>query len=387
MTAEKLYGILKLIEKVDNDLGLQRTLDAIREALANISNQPVQPQFQNNLASAMTTFSEAAAKLRAMITPAQTLAIKEMGGADFFDPAIADRIRSAIQTNAMTPSVARDFVQDLTTRRNDFLQTVKAARLGLEKLKIKESALVPGSADLAFLIPRAIFDNHLDLFAKELTFISRLIQDFSEAQTAKATPPDVEQLSSSTPAVSLITQPAVISLLGTIVNKFLEAWERIERIRKIRGELTDIGMKGTAVEELTEQITTTVNEVVEESTEIVMSNYPGSDAGRKNELTNAISQDIERLFGQIERGLTIEFRAAPKQGDGEQQKQLENIQNLAKTIQFPEIAKEPMLLKSGEIIEGSVRLKQTRKITTQKTTTSTKTSHKDGKEPKEAVEK
>jgi hypothetical protein len=387
MTAEKLLGILKLIETVDSKLTLQGTLETIKDALANLASSPAQPQFQGTLASALQAFEDASAKLRELITPAQALAIKELGGAEFFDPGIADKIKTSVQTNAMTPSVARDFVQDIATRRATFLKTVAAARQSLEKLGIRESTLAPGSADIAFLIPRDIFDNHLDQFAKELGFISRLVQDFTEAKTSQAQPVELEQLSSSTPAVSLLTDPAVISLLGLIVNKFLEAWERIEKIRKIRGELTDMGIKGASYEELTEQITTTVNEVVEESTEIVMANYPGNDAGRKNELTNAVTQDVERLFGQIERGLTIEFRAAPKPGDGDQQKQLESIANLAKTIQFPEIAKEPMLLKSGEIIEGGVRLKHTKKTTTQKTTTSTKTSHKDRKEPKETVEK
>jgi hypothetical protein len=389
MTAQKLLGILKLIENVDGKLNLQGTLDSIKDALSNLASSPAQPQYQTTLASALQAFSQAAAKLGEMITPAQALAIKEMGGAEFFDPAIADKVKNSVQTNAMTPSVARDFVQGLATRRAAFLKTVASARQNLVTLEIKESTLQPGSADISFLIPRDIFDNHLDQFSKELNFISRLIQDFTEAQTAQAEPVELEQLSSSTPAVSLITNPAVISLLGLIVTKFLEAWARIERIRKIRGELTEIGMKGKAVEELTEQITTTVNQVVEESTELVIAKYPGNPA-RKNELTNAITQDTQRLFGQIERGLTIEFRAEPKTGDGEQQKQLENITNLAKTLQFPEVPKEPMLLKSGEVVEGEVQiLKHSKKTTTttQKTSTSTKTSQKDARDSKEPVEK
>jgi hypothetical protein len=377
MTAQQLYGILKFLDGLDTKLGLQTSLEAIRDALTNLVSAPAQPQHQSALATALASFTTAADKLRE-ITPSQASAIKEMGGAEFFDPSIADKVKNSIQMNAMTPSVAKDFVQELATKRSAFLATVRSARQSLEKLGIKESALPPGSADVAFLIPRDIFENHLGPFAKELNFISRLIQDFSEALTDHAEPAELEALSSSIPTVSLLANAAVIGTLATVVNKFLAAWEKIEKIRKIRSELTEIGLKGAAVEELTEQITTTVNEVVEESTEIALVKYKGN---RKNELANAIRQDTRRLFGQIERGLTLEFRAEPKKGgDADEQKTLENIAGLNREMQFPQIAHEPMLLESGEILEGEIQIaKHSKKTTTQKTVTSKK-EHREGKE-------
>jgi hypothetical protein len=306
-----------------------------------------------------------------------------MGGGEFFDPSIAVNVEMSIQMNAMTPSVAKDFVEDLATRRATFLSTVRSARENLGKLKITASTLGPGGADFAFMIPRDIFDNELAPFAKELTFISRLLQDFSEALIGKPEQPQLEQLSSSVPTVALLASVPVISAVAFVVNKFLEAWEKIEKIRKIKAEITDIGMTGVAVDQLTEQITTTVDEVVEESTEYVLVNYTGP---RRNELANAIRQDTRRLYGQIERGLTIEFRAEPpKTGDVEQQKELKDISDLARVMQFPQPTHEPMLLKSGEIIEGEIlAVKQSRKTTTQKTITSKKEAQKesDGAERK-----
>ena len=177
-----------------------------------------------------------------------------------------------------------------------------------------------------------------------------------------------------------------IEALATIVNKFLEAWEKIAKIRRVRAELSEMGMKGAAVEELTEAITTTVDEVVEESTEIVLVNYKGG-LERRNELSNALRQDARRLFGQIERGLTVEFRAGPNSSaDEEDAKALEIISTLGWQMHFPQIANEPMLLASAEVLEGEIRVvKQSKKTTTHKTTTSKKEGHKEGKqEPKES---
>jgi len=125
------------------------------------------------------------------------------------------------------------------------------------------------------------------------------------------------------------------------------------------------------------QITTTVTEVVEESTEIIVAKFPG-DNERKNELTNAVRTDTQRLFGQIERGLRVEFRAAPD-GKSENQAALQSISDLSKKLHFPAVAKEPILLENGKVIEGEIlAAKQMKKTTSSKTTT----TRKETKEPK-----
>jgi hypothetical protein len=381
MTSQNLYATLKFFDELDSRLKLQTTLEAIQAALTNLVNQPAQPQYQTQLATALSSFESAANKLAVSVTPSQNVGIASMGGADFFAPDIAERVKNSIQTNAMTPSVARDFVQDLATKRAEFLATVRAARQALEKLGIKASTLQPGAADLAFLIPRDIFDNHLAAFAKELGFISRLMQDFSEAITGQPEQVELEELSSSVPTVALAASVGVISVIATIVNKFIDAWKKIEEIRQMRAKLTEMGLRKAALEELTEEITVTVNQVVEEATELVLVKYPGSPE-RKNELANAIRQDTHRLFGQIERGLTVEFRttATKEKDESEGGKALANISNLASTMQFPDIAREPMLLTGEELLDGDIKLlKHTKKTATEKTTTSKKTVPKDVK--------
>ena len=208
----------------------------------------------------------------------------------------------------MTPSVARDFAQDLSTRRAAFLEDVRLTLDGLKKLGIESRQLPPGTADLAFSIPRDLFANDLSSFATELTFISRLMQHFNEALTGSTGAVELETLSSSIPTVALLASPAVIALVAHAVTKFLDAWERIERIRKLRAEISEMGMKGAAVKEMSDEITKTVSEVVEETVGVTLATY-NHDPARKNELRNAIEQDVRRLFGQIERGLTVHFRA------------------------------------------------------------------------------
>jgi hypothetical protein len=383
MTVSKLYNALTFIVTLDDQLHLQSGLESIRDTLNNLVGAPAHPPHQNALASALSEFSKSAAKLATSITPSQAKTIAEMGGQEFFDASIAEKIKSAIAANAMTPTVARDIVQDLATRCGTFLDTVRSTLQGLRRLSFKQATLPAGSADLAFLIPRDLFDNHLGEFAKELTFISRLIQDVTEGVTGQTEAVKLESLSSSIPTITLGASLPAIAILATIVNKFLEAWERIRKIRSLRDELAEMGMKGTAIEELTEDVTTTVDEIVEESTKIVLVSYNGHDPGRKNELRTAVSQDVRRLFGQIERGLTVEFHAEPrKDANEDDRKALDTVAEISRQLEFPSVPSDPLLLGSGEILEGEIRRTVAKKTSTTKTITTKRESKKEKPEQK-----
>jgi hypothetical protein len=175
---------------------------------------------------------------------------------------------------------------------------------------------------------------------------------FSEAVTGEPEPVVLEGLSSSIPTVALAANPKVAESIATSVDKFLEAWEKAERIRRIRQELIEIGLKQQTFDDLTHQITTIVDKVVEESLEITLNGYR-HDPVRKQQLEAALRQDMRRLFGQIERGLTIQFRAKPRADADEADRiALETVDRMSHEMKFPEAVSEPMLLTASQVLEG-----------------------------------
>jgi hypothetical protein len=385
MTTGKLYGLLLLLEGVEDKLKLQSTLETIGTALANLTSSPATPVYQSALGDALAALEIAAPKLRDAITPTQAADIKAMGGAEFFDPTISEKIKKEVQTNAMTPALARDYVQNFTSKRAGFLETVRSAINSLGALNLKESPLKAGSADIAFLIPREIFKNEIGSLAKELSFINRLVEHVSEGVTGEVQSAELEQLSSSEPTVAILAASGVILAIGKVVDMFLATWKKVEEIRTMRAKLTEMGLKGTALEELTEQVETKISEVVEESTKLVLVGY-SKDGARKAELTNAIRTDTRRLFAQIERGLKVEIHVNTEadEQDETDQKALEELGTLASSLAFPEPAQHPMLLSSGELLEGElVTVTYAKKATTHKKTLTKKVATQgDGAEAK-----
>jgi hypothetical protein len=111
MTTENFLETLRFIVKLDGDLKLQAQMETIATTLANLVQSPAEPSYQSALASALERFSSSAAKLGEALSPSQIARIASVGGQEFLDPLIAEKIRRSVETNAMTPSVARDFVK------------------------------------------------------------------------------------------------------------------------------------------------------------------------------------------------------------------------------------------------------------------------------------
>jgi hypothetical protein len=360
-------------------LGIQTKLQAVASSLDALVQQPAHPPHQQNLASALTAFEHAVTKMTEQISPAAYALVRELDGERFFDPAMSAKVKQAIVGNAMTPSVARDYVRGLYTDRDAYLAVLNSINQGIRKLGIKGEDLPVGSAEMAFMIPRGIFSNDLGAFAKELGFINRLVRHVSEAINEQVQPVELGQISSSDPTITLAAAIGAMTLIGEAVNKFLDAWKKIEEIRDIRQKLAKLGIRDkTNLKALNEEITSTVNEVVEESTTLIMSQSQ-VEQGRRNELDGLIRKDLLQLFGQVERGLVVEVRVSPPTASsGESDPNFDRLKVLSQTMQFPPMTHEPVLVPSGDLLDdnGSATVISHRKKTSTKTSTTKKTSSK-----------
>lgn len=175
-----------------------------------------------------------------------------------------------------------------------------------------------------------------------------MVEDYGEALTGAHEPVVLKGLSSSTPLVLLVAAPPVILFLANLVNKFLDAWEKIERIRKIRAELSDMGIKGPPIEVLDKQIKETVRNLVDDSVKDALAKYAG-ESERRNELSTALGKETLKLFAQIEKGLTVQFRAEPTEDGTDKEKvPLKAISQLSHQIKFPPVQSGALLLGDGE---------------------------------------
>lgn len=140
--------------------------------------------------------------------------------------------------------------------------------------------------------------------------------------------------------------------VGVAVNKFLDAWKKVEEIREIREKVRKMGITGVAYKEFTDKIQKTVDEVVEEvKTALILQS--AAEQGRTNELAIALDKDLIRLLGQIERGLVIEIRVEPPAVNADEPEPktaaaFSGLKTLSRSMQFPLMNADPILLATDE---------------------------------------
>jgi hypothetical protein len=379
MNVQKFFQTLRFITETETTHEVQSKLEAVNTSLINLVSSPTNPTYQAALAAAMVSLSQAVAELVEDVSVEQEEDVLEVGGKYFFDPELASKIKNSISANAMTPSVVSDYVKELTSHRFGYLSTVEQTLDGLESLGVSSDEPEPGSTAVSFIVPRELFKNELAEFSKQLNYISRLILCYSEAITGKPEAVKLNELSCSNPTVVIAAGVKVVSALATVVALFLTTWEKVERFRKLRAEIIAEGLSKSAVDEFTERIETTVTETIEESTQLVLKDSK-VDSGRKNELESAIRQETKRLFGQIERGLKVNFRATiDETASAPVKAAIEAVNYTNRDLRFPEPDAEPVLLTNGEVIEGTLNIK-----TVTKKTTTTKSVTKKSSAPKSA---
>jgi DNA primase len=379
MTSEKLLQTIKFLVDIDQRLSLQAILDRISSNLSSLASSPAQTTYQENLATQLEALDGATASLALELTPARVSAIEKIGAADFFNPHIAKKVREAVSQNAMTPSVARDVVESLATRRTAYVTTLEATLSGLMELGVKETTPPAGAADLSFIVPRDLFDNDLGQLAAELRYINRLLRHYGELVTGGTYTVRLEELSSSDPTISVLSTLELAEHIASTVSKLIELWKTVSEYLDARNMLTRLGLEGVALEQITDTATKKIETVIEETVEetITTTKYKGP---RKNELRNALLIDTRFLYGQIERGLLVEVRAqAPTSPTDDDTKSINHISELNKTMVFPSRNPHPLFLPSGipeDLLADDAEIEQTVVEKKRKTKTTTTESTK-----------
>ena len=241
--------------------------------------------------------------------PAEIKRFEEIDARPFFVDDIPGDIARRVAENPATPAVVQQYVGDLVTRRQDFLNTLAELRERFDRLGITASRLEPGEAEVGFTIPRQLFEGNLDGLIGELREIRFIIRAFSEAATGSVEPIVVKQISTTDPLFFFGVSVSAIVAIGKAVHWVLDTWKKVEDIRQVRAQTRKLNIEGDkAILDMFDlSITKTIDAAVEAKVKELVPPTDGKD-GRARELDTHLNRALHSLFARIERGMTVEIR-------------------------------------------------------------------------------
>jgi hypothetical protein len=350
LNASRLLEIVDLLLQGEEQASTETRFSELSVALGQLVTSPAEPTYQQAFSDALENLRVSLGGLLEKFQPAQINLLYEIGAGQYFIDDVVTEIRNWVSESPATPAVAQDKLAKFLKRRTAFVSQLKNLKTSLAFVGIKKDELEPGQAEVGFLLPRDLFDNHLDKLIDELRFVKRAIRAFSEAATGSAEPIEVRQISTTDPQFFFGLSAATISLLGIAATWALNTWRQVEDIRKVRAETEKIAaFKEDPIAELFDA---KINKIVEASIEAKVEEMIGKiDAkdGRKHEQATDLKWALESILARVERGMTLEIRLLPPViADGDDGAAAANIQfndlkQVAAALVFPKMAGDPVL--------------------------------------------
>lgn len=352
MNTSRLREILELLLQCENEYQIQEILNEVNTHLTNLVSAPQEQQHQTDFSNTLGRFQKSMNKMIASFEPAQVDLFSEIGADIYFSSDIPGKISKSVSENPITPAVSRDFVVQLMTKRQTYLDEINQLRGNLDKLGIKVNEADTLTAEIGFLIPRKLFNDEFSSFIKLLTVINQIIRDFLDTATGSAKEIKVRQISASDPLIYFGLDPETIGMIGATVAWALNTWKQVEEIRKVRTQTSTLSIFQKAeLKFFDDKIKKTIDAAVEEKAKELTEAAKGKTSRTPDEKNVHITWSLKQLLALVERGLKVEVRLLkppPTEGTKEDQKaktpaEFKKLQEIIPQLVFPRVEGDPIL--------------------------------------------
>lgn len=314
MNVEELREIAETVVADLERTNAVANLQSLQQSLQTLVSSPADPTAQSNVAAARSTLE---ADLRSgeldEANPRWRDLLVGMDAAIVIPDVLLSRVADILTQSELTPQVANDEVNALFAEINAARTHMRNVVDAFDHLGIEASSLNPGEFEAAVLIPRSAVSNNLSELGQEFKDLETLIRPFIEIDGGSPPPVQVRQIASSDFLTALALAPSAALLLSKAIDGVLGVYERVLKIRKLRGELADAGLQeatiGTIEQDATEMVEREIPAIVRE----VLAGAAGltSDNGRQNEIEIALTKSVAGIARRIDHGFRMTVRAGP----------------------------------------------------------------------------
>lgn len=350
MNAERLHAVVLALHQEVSGSDTPNKLQQLINALQQVVNQS-HPSHQQSLSQAIKAMYASVVDAPSdNFSPAWRQILAELNVTELLGKSLHDAIGNTFSQNQITPAVALEELQAIHKRLQEFKNALDQLLAAFRLLNIGDEKLAPGDCEVGILVPRAAVDNKLLNFADELKEIGFILNTLAEVATGHKDDLMIRTISSSDLLVYLQAAAPYAACVAVSVERVVALYKQLLEIRKLRQELWNQGVPDDATSGIENHANHLMETGIEKiAVEVVNQHHKKGDAGRKNELTNAVRISLRKLANRIDQGFNIEVRVAPsptkdeENQDAELQKAIATIQAATANMQFMKLKGQPIL--------------------------------------------
>jgi hypothetical protein len=353
MNAERLHVVAIALKNEFQQLETVEHLQQMREALERLTQNPQQPQFQQQVSSRLNELQKRLSSAPSnSFSPAWRQIVEDLGASAVVGNALAERLTNIFERNQITYPLAAAEVKQAHEEAARIKAALDQISSAFQTLHIPAEDLQPGECELGVLIPRSAVENSLVPFAKELGEINFIVSTFSELTTGATDSIQIRTISSTDLTVYLDVGLKVGAAIGKAVAWIIDRYKSILEIRKNHAELQKQGVPDDRLKGIEDYANDAINIAIEQILPQIVETYcTTADKPRKNELTNGIRISLNKIANRIDRGFNFEIRVEPIKReapgssliDDAERQHIKTIQETSKTLEFMNLEPDPIL--------------------------------------------
>ena len=336
MNLERFHSILATATRDTNDSEVPTCLQELTSHLANQSNDPANADHQRSVSQSRSELLEALTKAPSNdYPPSWENVLRDYGLTYFVAKNVTVAVDEAFRGNDITPQAVLDALQSVQGELGVSLQHSDQILRVFDELGVKTDDLLPGDVEIAYTVPRELYEESPSKLGKEFREIESLLKPFAEMATGQAQEFKVRSISSSdfmivlgVSGVSILGAAKVVRLIAAALRDIISAYKDVVEIRLMKSKLGNIDgiqeQRDIATGALEDLVQATIDAGLVEAAAGLSDTFNEiEDKGRANEVRNHVQANMKKIAARIDHGYDIETRmgelpaAATEEEEGE----------------------------------------------------------------------
>lgn len=366
MNTERLHRLAIAILEDLNKTNVLQKFKQITEALKNQTNQPQQPQFQQQVSQYLKELCDALDNAPSNgFSPEWRQRLEELNIESILGYELKKQLKNIFERNQITPSVALGELQSIYQQVQKLKESVDHIIVSFQYLKIGAEDLNPGQCELGIIIPRSL-NNKLEDFGKELSELNNIFATFCEVAAGNRPGFEIITISSSNFTVFCDLLPVVGACIAHTIERIIAAYKDILEIKLYHRKLAEKGIPKKDLKGIHRYADSHMSNVIDKLIPEILKEYgQGIEESRKCELQTELKFTLNKLARRIDKGYNIEIRiktveasdkSADKKSVKEFDKYVQSIKVASNGMQFIKTKGDPILT-----LPESVEKKRNRK--------------------------
>lgn len=244
--------------------------------------------------------------------PTDRMILDETGSSKYFGMELLARIQDIVSQMNLTPQQTVQELAVITKETSNFYKVITRVRADLALLRLADSSVSPGTAELTVSIPKDAFDPSTTNFGQEYKKVNYILETFNELATDNQEKLTIKKISSSEwqfyiecAFAMLVIFPIAAEKILNVLNKYVDYKKKVQDLQKG-------GFPEATIKPLLDHLEQFLPEEREKiAKEMVDAHAITKDEGRKNELVGRVKVSLAYFIDFRARGTTFEIRAFP----------------------------------------------------------------------------